>query len=228
MIYFFLPKRPKRPPPVFFSRPAKGSLMEGGADFLMSLEEPPTVLLRAVYLAWLALRAASFFFASSAAAFLALAAASLFFLARSLAFCAAAAAFLRSASCFAFIALRRASVSMVLPAETEKPALALALKACRLFGGTGVGGRQQRVFAGGNLELSAYQMRINIRRARVDGGLARARTVRTDPHHRHARKDIESFEVTGRSPASLASSPRPPGGAPPRRREPCGGLASMF
>jgi len=114
---------------------------------------------------------------------------------------------LRSASCFAFIALRRASVSMVLPAETEKPALALALKACRSFGGPGVGGRQ-RVFAGGNLELSAYQMRINIRRARVDGGLARARTVRTDPHHGHARKDIESFEVTGRSLASLASSGR--------------------
>jgi hypothetical protein len=144
-----------------------------------------------------------------------------------LAVCAAAAAFLRSASCFAFIALRRASVSMVLPAETEKPALALALKACGLFGGTGVGGRQ-RVFAGGNLELSAYQTRINIRRARVDGGLARARTVRTDPHHGHARKDIESFEVTGRSLASLASSPRPPGGALPRRREPGGGLASMF
>ena len=104
---------------------------------MMSLEEPPAVLLRALYLAWLALRAASFFLASSAAAALAFLAASAFFLARSLAFCAAAAAFLRSASCFAFIALRRASVSMVLPAETEKPALTLALKACTWEAGTG-------------------------------------------------------------------------------------------
>ena len=70
---------PKRPPPDFFSsflRPAKGSLMEMGADFLMSLEEPPTVLLRALYLAALAfLRLARRTFSAAALA-LALAAAS--------------------------------------------------------------------------------------------------------------------------------------------------------
>ena len=52
--------------------------MLGGADFLMSLELPPTVLFMALYFAWFALRAAalrasSAFFASFALAAAALA-----------------------------------------------------------------------------------------------------------------------------------------------------------
>jgi hypothetical protein len=47
-LYFFasfflnMPKRPPPPPPpAFFTRPARGSFMVIGADFLISLEEPP-------------------------------------------------------------------------------------------------------------------------------------------------------------------------------------------
>src|SRR6056300_1764383 len=106
--FFFFPSLA-----AFFLRSAKGSLMLGGADFLMSLELPPTVLFMELYLAWLALRASSLRFFSAIAACFALAAAALFFSASFFACALAASAFLRSASCFAFIALRRASVSMV-------------------------------------------------------------------------------------------------------------------
>ena len=94
----------------------------------------------ALYLALFALRASSLRFFSAAAAALALAAAALFFSASFLAASLAAAAFLRSASCLAFIALRRVSVSMVRPAETEKPETAFALKACDAKGRRARGG----------------------------------------------------------------------------------------
>ena len=95
----------------------------------MSLDEPPTVLFIALYLAWFALRASALRFFSATAAALAFAAAALLASASFFAFAFAASAFLRSASCFAFIALRRASVSMVLPARTVTPRAALALNA---------------------------------------------------------------------------------------------------
>ena len=106
----------------------------------------------ALYLALFALRASSLRFFSAAAAALALAAAALFFSASFLAASLAAAAFLRSASCLAFIALRRVSVSMVRPAETEKPETAFALKACagetRARGGEGGGTEVQEARVG--------------------------------------------------------------------------------